>query len=77
MAQQKAGKYQDAIASYESALKLSPKTLDVYKHLAEIYTLANEREKSIAALEKGLELARAAGDEQNAQQFSARLNLSR
>jgi Tfp pilus assembly protein PilF len=77
MAQQKAGKYQDATASYESALKLSPNTVDVYKHLADIYTLTNDREKSIAALKKGLELAHAAGDEQSAQEFSARLNLSR
>jgi protein O-GlcNAc transferase len=74
MALQKAGKYRDAIMSYESAQHLNPKSIDIYKHLADIYALANEREKSIVALKQGLELARATGDKKNVREFSAQLN---
>jgi tetratricopeptide (TPR) repeat protein len=77
MAYQQAGQYWKAVESFERASQLSPQTIDTYKHLAEAYALANQREKSIAALEQGLALARAAGDEQNAQQFNARLNVNR
>lgn len=76
MALQKAGKYADAVESFERAAQASPATMDIYKHLADFYSLSNQQEKSIAALKKGLALARAAGDEQNAQQFSARLRMT-
>jgi hypothetical protein len=56
---------------------LSPQTIDIYKHLADAYALANERGKSVAALEQGLALSRAAGDEQSAQQFNTRLHMNR
>lgn len=77
MAYQNAGKYQEAVESFERASQLSPKTIDIYKHLADAYALSNEREKEITTLQQGLDLSRAAGDEQNARQFTARLNLNR
>jgi tetratricopeptide (TPR) repeat protein len=77
MAYQQAGQYPKAVESFERASQLSPQTIDIYKHLADAYALANERGKSMAALEQGLALARAAGDEQSAQQFNARLNVNR
>jgi tetratricopeptide (TPR) repeat protein len=77
MAYQQTGQYPKAVESFERASQLSPQTIDIYKHLADAYVLANERGKSIAALEQGLALARAAGDEQSAQQFNARLKVNR
>jgi tetratricopeptide (TPR) repeat protein len=74
---QKAGKYQEAVESFESALRLNPQAVDIYNDLANSYFRLNQRPQAIAALEHGLELAQAAGDTENAREFTAALQANR
>ena len=77
MALQKAGRYGESIEAFEQALRMNAKALDIYSELANTYALQNQRQKAIAALEHGLELARAAGDEENTKRFTERLDANR
>ena len=67
----------ESIEAFEQALRMNAKALDIYSELANTYALQNQRQKAIAALEHGLELARAAGDEENTKRFTERLDANR
>ena len=71
---QKAGRYQEAIESFETALRLNPSAIDTYNDLANCYVRLNDRSKANAMLQRGLEQARAAGDEVNSKKFSDKLD---
>ena len=64
------GKFQEAVQPFESALRLNPKATDIYNDLANSYFRLNRRSQAIAALERGLELAQAAGDSENCKKFA-------
>jgi hypothetical protein len=51
--------------------------LAIYREMAHSFALLNQRDKVIATLEHGLELARAAGDAANIEMFSKMLNQIR
>jgi tetratricopeptide (TPR) repeat protein len=65
------GKFQEAVQRFESALRLNPKATDTYNDLANSYFHLNQRSQAIAAPERGLELAQAAGDSENSKKFAA------
>src|SRR5206468_4157589 len=74
---QQVGRYQESLDCFEQSLKANPKALDIYKEIARTYALMGQREKAIATLERGLELARSSGDEENAKMLQDYLNASR
>jgi hypothetical protein len=69
---QKAGKYQEAIASLENVLRLNPSGVDM--NMANTYSAASQPEKSTEMPKIGLERARVTGDAATAEKFTARLN---
>jgi protein O-mannosyl-transferase len=77
LALQRAGRYNEALDCFDQALRVNPKALDIYNDVANTYALMNQRDKAIAVLERGLELARASGDAENAERFAARLKENR
>ncbi len=70
---QKAGRYQESIEPFETTLRLDPKAIAVYGDLASSFIHLNQHPQAIAMFKKGLELARAVGDEENAKRFTAGL----
>ena len=70
---QKAGKFQDAVESFQSALRLNPDAIDIYNDLANSYFRLSQKSLAIAALKRGLELAKAAGDTENIRKFTTAL----
>jgi tetratricopeptide (TPR) repeat protein len=71
---EKAGKYHSAIESFENALRLNPAAIATYLDMAKTYSLAGQPEKATAALQQGLQRARAAGDVAAAAKFIAQLD---
>jgi tetratricopeptide (TPR) repeat protein len=76
IALEKAGKYAAAIESFENALRLNPAAITTFLDMAKTYSLAGQPEKATAALQQGLERARAAGDVATAAKFTAQLNAA-
>lgn len=69
----RAGKYGDCIDALQAALRLNPQAIELYNELAKSYRKLNDQPKAIAALQLGLERAKAAGDTENVNRFSAAL----
>lgn len=72
----KAGKFQDAIAAFEAAIRLNPQAIEMYNDLARAHLRLQQKQLAVEALRQGLSLAEAAGDNENAQRFTAALKLN-
>jgi Flp pilus assembly protein TadD len=74
---QKSGRFQESIDAFEAALRLNPRAIEIYNDLANSYVKMNQRQTAMAVLQKGLELARAAGDTENVRKFTAAMEARR
>lgn len=72
----KAGKFRDAIAAFETALRLNSQAIEMYNDLARAHFRLQQRQQAVEALRQGLSVAEAAGDNENAQRFTAALKLN-
>jgi tetratricopeptide (TPR) repeat protein len=58
-----------AIEHYQAALRLEPKNLQVYASLAQTLALVHRSDEAIAISEKGIEVARSSGKQEELKQF--------
>jgi protein O-mannosyl-transferase len=72
-----AGRLQEAIEHYHQALRISPLSINAYYNLALAYAGMKQSSEAIAAAEKGLELARSAGQANLAKKIEDWLNAYR
>jgi protein O-mannosyl-transferase len=71
---EQAGRRDEALEHLQTALRLDPKFLPAYANIVRELALANRPHDAIAAAEKGIEVARAAGNQSAAEQISDWLN---
>lgn len=71
------GRYDVAATQYREAIRLDPKLVQAYANLAQVLKLTNHRQEAIATAEKGIEVARAAGDNALAAQLEQWLAQTR
>jgi tetratricopeptide (TPR) repeat protein len=68
------GRFPEAVAHYEDALRLQPNFPEAYAGLTIVYAEMNRRADAIAAAQKALQLASAQGQSELAEQIQAWLN---